>query len=363
MVALPIDSYPGADTPDRPRRAVRIWLGILIVLVFAMVLVGGATRLTESGLSITEWKPVAGALPPLSEEVWKAEFELYKASSQYELLNAGMSLEQFKTIYWWEWAHRELGRFIGVVYIIGFLWFAIQQNLRRRDVAILAGMGLLLGLQGLAGWIMVASGLEPGMTAVAPVKLALHLTLACLFFAALVAMFVRLGGAPREAAEGGTVAAARILVVLAFVQIALGGLVAGHDAGLTYNTWPLMDGRFVPTGLALLEPGWLNLVDNVTTIQFNHRIGAYILAAAVLAYAIVARRESREARARAWLMTTLVLAQVGVGVATLLHVVPMGLALAHQGVALVMLLTIVWNASVLRPSGAQVLHSPDEALA
>ena len=326
----------------------RLWLGFLVLLVFFMVLVGGATRLTESGLSITEWKPVAGIVPPLGEAAWQDAFDLYRQSPQYDLLNRGMTLAEFQRIFWWEWAHRELGRFIGLVYIAGFIWIAIRRAVPPSGLALLAAMGLLLGTQGLVGWVMVASGLQPGMTAVAPVKLTLHLTLACLFFAALVALFVRLGGAVRERAPPGARWWASGLVVLAFVQIALGGLVAGHDAGLTYNTWPFMDGRFVPAGLTLLEPAWLNLVDNVAAIQFNHRIGAYVLAAAALAYLFAAYRGTRPVRARAFLLAGLVLAQILLGIATLLSVVPVWLALTHQGMALILLFALVWNASVLR---------------
>lgn len=332
-------------------RAVRAWLLLLIALVFAMVLVGGATRLTESGLSITEWQPVGGAIPPLGASAWQEAFDLYRQSPQYELLNSGMSLADFQRIYWWEWAHRELGRLIGLVYIAGFLWLALRRAVPPRTLLIFAGMGLLLGTQGLAGWIMVASGLQPGMTAVAPVKLTLHLMLACLFFASLVTMFVRLGSAAPERVSSKATVWGWLLLALAFVQIALGGLVAGHDAGLTYNTWPLMDGRFVPSGLARLDPRWLNLVDNVTTIQFDHRIGAYVLAAAILAYVIAARREGAQVRGRARLMAVLVLAQVALGIATLVQMVPIGLALAHQGMALILLLVLVWNVSVVRRSG------------
>jgi cytochrome c oxidase assembly protein subunit 15 len=263
-----------------------------------------------------------------------------------------MSLGEFKAIYWWEWGHRQLGRFIGLVYIAGFLWFVLQRTVSSRVAAVLFGMGLLLGTQGLVGWIMVASGLQPGMTAVAPVKLTLHLTLAALFFASLVTAYVRLGGAVREVAPPRLRWVAWALVGLAFVQIALGGLVAGHDAGLTYNTWPLMDGRLVPSGLGLLEPVWMNLVDNVTTIQFNHRIGAYLLAAAVLAYAAAVWCTPAAVRGRGVLLTALVLAQAALGIATLVHVVPIGLALAHQGLAMVLLLALVWNASVLQRDGA-----------
>jgi cytochrome c oxidase assembly protein subunit 15 len=259
-----------------------------------------------------------------------------------------MSLADFKRIYWWEWAHRELGRVIGLVYVTGFLWFALRRAVPGRTVAVLAGMGLLLGTQGVVGWIMVASGLEPGMKAVEPVRLALHLTLAALFFAALVAAYVRLGGAVSERASPGKHVMARAIVVLAFVQVALGGLVAGNDAGLTYNTWPLMDGRLIPSGLGLLETFWANMVANIATVQFNHRIGAYVLTAGILAYAVAARRGDRSARDRGLLLTALVLAQVVVGIATLVHVVPTSLALVHQGLAMILLLALVWNASVLR---------------
>ena len=349
MVALPLQSDRAAtEATGGGVRAVRRWLLVLIFLVFAMVLVGGATRLTESGLSITEWNLVAGTIPPLSVDAWNAAFALYRQSPQYDLLNQGMSLETFKTIFWWEWSHRELGRFIGLVYIAGFLWFATRRAVPGRVLAILAGMGLLLGTQGIVGWVMVASGLEPGMRAVEPVRLTLHLTLAALFFAALVALYVRLGSAEGEPARPGERFAARAIVVLAFVQIALGGLVAGRDAGLTYNTWPLMDGRLVPHGLRMLQPLWLNMFDNITAIQFNHRIGGYVLTAAILAYAIAMRKASRPARSRALLLCVLVLAQVAVGIATLVNVVPIPLALAHQALALILLLALVWNASVFR---------------
>ena len=348
MVAVPVHAGGAAQPSAGSLRAVRAWLLLVILLVFAMVLVGGATRLTESGLSITEWQPVTGAVPPLGEAAWQQAYEFYRQSPQYELLNRGMSLDEYKSIFWWEWAHRQLGRFIGVVYIAGFAWVALRRAVPPRTMLALFGLGLLLGTQGLVGWIMVASGLEPGMTAVAPIKLTLHLTLACLFFAATVAMYVRLGGAAPERAAPPTRAAAWLLVVLAFGQIALGGLVAGHDAGLTYNTWPLMDGQLFPDGLAMLQPLWLNLADNVLTIQFNHRMGAYALAAAILAHAVVARREGAAAHRRGLLLSLLVLAQVALGIATLLAQVPIGLALMHQGMALVLLLVLVWNASVFR---------------
>ena len=348
MVAIPVPAaQPAAMEGDMRLRAVRQWLLALILLVFAMVLVGGATRLTESGLSITEWDLVAGTVPPLNAADWQTEFDRYRQSPQYDLLNRGMGLADFKRIFWWEWAHRELGRFIGLVYIAGFVWIAVRRAVSPRRLAILAAMGALLAMQGAVGWIMVASGLEPGMVSVAPVKLALHLMLASLFFAALVAMYVRIGGAEREAAPPIARSGAWLLMVLAFVQIALGGLVAGFDAGLAYNDWPLMDGRFLPRGLLLLEPWWRNAFENAATIQFNHRLGAYVLAAAILAYAIAARKWESGVGARAALASALVLGQVGIGIATLVHSVPIGLAIMHQGFALILLLLLVWNASVL----------------
>jgi cytochrome c oxidase assembly protein subunit 15 len=353
MVAVSSSVDQGTRRADaKSLIGVRRWLLLLILLVFAMVLVGGATRLTESGLSITEWDLVTGTVPPLDSDAWNAEFDRYKASPQYDLLNRGMSLDSFKTIYWWEWAHRELGRFIGLIYIAGFFWFVGKRGVPLRTALVLAAMGLLLGAQGVVGWIMVASGLEPGMSAVQPIRLTLHLTLAALFFAALVTMFVRLGGVRSEPATVGERIAAAALVFLVLIQIALGGLVAGHDAGLTYNTWPLMDGRLIPKGLGAEQPIWRNVFNNITAIQFNHRVGAYVLAAAILAYAVAARRAATPARHRAILLAVLILLQIIIGIATLVAVVPINLALMHQAMALVLLLVLVWNAAALRQAPA-----------
>jgi cytochrome c oxidase assembly protein subunit 15 len=329
----------------RAARAVRLWLAALIGLTFVMVLVGGATRLTGSGLSITEWQPVVGAVPPLSQPAWQEAFDDYRATSQYALLNSGMSLEEFRFIYWWEWGHRQLGRFIGLVFIAGLAAFAATRAVGRGTWLALFGLGLLLGLQGLVGWIMVASGLEPGRIAVAPVKLTLHLVFACLFFAALVAASVRLGGARPAPAPAALRVGAWALVALALVQIALGGLVAGHRAGLAYNTWPLMDGRLVPAGWLMLEPVWRNFVENVASVQFVHRMGAYGLALAAAVYAGWVWRAGAALRRRAGLILALVAVQTGLGIATLLYGVPLELALAHQGTALVLLGTAVWNAA------------------
>jgi cytochrome c oxidase assembly protein subunit 15 len=319
---------------------IRRWLWAVAFLVFAMVVVGGATRLTGSGLSITEWRPVTGAIPPLSDAAWALEFEKYRLSPQYQLLNAGMELGQFKFIYWWEWGHRQLGRFIGLVYLAGFLVVALRRLLPWKQVALLFGMGLLLGLQGTIGWIMVASGLEPGMVAVAPVKLTLHLTFAGIFFASVVAFATWLTP-PRRAEPRRGAAFAWLLLALLFVQIALGGLVAGSKAGFTFNTWPLMDGALVPAAATLFAgtPLWENFVDNVALVQFNHRLGAYLLLAAALWHMLALRRAapgSGGAR-RAAAIAGLVLAQSALGIVTLLLVVPLWAGLAHQALGFTVL--------------------------
>jgi len=322
------------------RTAIRRWLWIVATLVFVMVVVGGATRLTGSGLSITEWRPVTGAIPPLSDAAWSSEFERYRASPQYQLLNAGMSLSDFKFIYWWEWGHRQLGRFIGLVYLGGFLVVAALRILPWRQTLILFGMGLLLALQGAIGWIMVASGLQPGMVAVAPVKLTLHLTFAGLFFASVVA-FATWMTPPRRAEAAQGRAAAWALLALTFAQIALGGLVAGSKAGFTFNTWPLMDGALVPSGALLFAtiPLWENFVDNVALVQFNHRIGAYLLLAFALWHAVWMRRAAPGSGGakRATALAGMMLMQGVLGVVTLVLVVPLWAGLAHQALAFAIL--------------------------
>ncbi|KRE07567.1 heme A synthase [Bosea sp. Root381] len=334
---------------------IRRWLWAVAALVFVMVVVGGATRLTGSGLSITEWKPITGALPPLSAESWASEFAKYRESPQYKLLNEGMSLGAFQFIYWWEWGHRQLGRFIGTVYLLGFLVVAARRMLPWRQTLVLFGMGLLLGLQGTIGWIMVASGLEPGMVAVAPVKLTLHLTFAALFFVSVIAFATWLTPSRHREASGGRIAAIALLVLL-FVQIGLGGLVAGSKAGLTYNTWPLMDGALVPPAASLFSqslPLWENFVDNPVLVQFNHRIGAYLLLALALWHALAMRRSApgTGAAKRATVVAGLTLAQAVLGIVTLLLVVPLWAGLAHQALAFVVLAMAVVH--VTRTRGAE----------
>src|SRR5246500_2458540 len=272
-------------------RAVRIWLLTVAVLIALMVVVGGATRLTESGLSIVEWKPVAGALPPLSEAQWNAAFEAYKNIPQYAALNAGMNIAQFKTIFWWEWSHRLLGRVIGMVYLLPFLYFlwrgALGAELKRRLWAIF-GLG---ALQGAVGWWMVASGLSERIE-VSHYRLATHLVLAFLIYASIVWTLRRLGEREPLAVSARLRTTSIVLVALTFVQLYLGALVAGLRAGLVYNTWPLIDGAFIPAGARLWfdAPWWRNLFDNTLTVQFEHRVTAYALFVLAVLHAFDAAR-------------------------------------------------------------------------
>ena len=332
------------SVPDRrtdPLRVVRAWLFTLAGLVILMAAVGAATRLTGSGLSITEWKPVTGAIPPLSEAAWLVEFEKYRQIPQYKLLNQGMTLSEFKEIYAWEWGHRQLGRLIGLAFFAPLAWFWLRGALTMRLAATLLGIGALGGLQAAVGWIMVASGLEPGMTAVAPIKLTLHLLIASAILVCLVWVASGLTlGAPGP--EAGTAArrGSRVLLGLVLVQIAAGGLVAGSKAGLTYNTWPLMDGELIPAAakLFVVSPWIENFIDNVTLVQFNHRLLAYAVVALAIWHAWRLAHDGASAAAcRARALTGLTLAQGALGISTLLLVVPLWAGVAHQILALLIL--------------------------
>ncbi|WP_428649059.1 COX15/CtaA family protein, partial [Roseibium sp.] len=281
------------------RTLIRWWLYFVCALILAMVVVGGATRLTESGLSITEWKPIHGVIPPLSEVEWEEELEKYRQIPEYQLINKGMSLEEFKFIFWWEWSHRLLGRFIGFAFFIPMLgfWMAgrIEPWLKPR-----LAIGLALGgLQGAVGWWMVASGLKD-RTDVSQYRLAVHLTLAFIIFAYLFWIARRLAPLRKPVAEEQSRLAggAMLLVCLVFLQLFLGALVAGLNAGLTFNTWPLMDGKFVPGGLLAMSPVWLNFFENVMTVQFQHRMTAYVLVVLGLMLAYATFRVSRRAELR-----------------------------------------------------------------
>ena len=324
-------------TGDGP---VRWWLIVVAALIAIMVLVGGATRLTESGLSIVEWKPVAGVLPPLTEAQWAQAFEGYKAIPQYRELNAGMSLAEFKTIFWWEWSHRLLGRMIGVVYLLPFLWFlwrgVLSADLKRR-LWLIFGLG---ALQGAVGWWMVASGLSQRVE-VSQYRLATHLVLALVIFAAVVWTLRRMRRRPRAVVPSRLKATGVMLLSLTFLQIYFGALVAGLRAGRVYNTWPEIDGALIPSSARLFfeEPWWRNLFDNALTVQFEHRVTAYVLLALALLHAIdaVRFRAGNAVISGAWWLVAAVILQATLGILTLLNRVPIDLALAHQAVAIVVL--------------------------
>jgi heme a synthase len=319
---------------------VRTWLAVMALLVFMMVIIGGATRLTDSGLSITRWMPFQGAIPPLSDAAWAAEFERYRQIPQYQLMNKGMSLAEFKFIYWWEWGHRQFGRFIGFAWFLPLFWFAWKGVVRGKLFWQLAFIGAMGGMQAGIGWIMVQSGLQPGMVSVAPIKLTLHLTLACIIVICIVWMWSRLGerGTPVPARVS---LGAKLMLGALLAQIALGGLVAGLDAGLAFNTWPLMDGGLAPSLSTLFaQTPWLqNFAANVALVQFNHRTGAYLLLGLALWHVLSSRRLAPGSGAafRAHLLAGLVLCQGALGVVTLLLQVPLWAGLAHQGFAVIML--------------------------
>lgn len=333
------------------RKQLAVWLFIVAACVFGMVVVGGLTRLTESGLSIVEWKPFTGTLPPLSAEAWQAEFTDYQTSPQYRQINKGMSLEEFKGIFWLEYWHRVGGRLIGFVFLLPMLWFFARHHLPAWVKWRLLGLFALGGLQGFIGWFMVKSGLVD-VPQVSPYRLALHLGVAfaimgwCLWVAREVLDFRSGGRTTKEAARSGAglKTFAAVLCGLTFVQVLLGALVAGLDAGLVFNTFPLMDGRFVPKDLYMLEPAWRNHFENVTMVQFQHRIGAYVLALAVLLFVARAWKAAINPRIKALLVLVLavLLLQVGLGIATLLWVVPIVLASKHQAVAALLFALTVW---------------------
>ncbi len=329
-------------------RAVRAWLIFVAALIFTTLIVGGATRLTESGLSITEWKPVTGVLPPMSQGDWQAEFDKYREVPQYRELNRGMTLEQFKTIYWWEWSHRFLARLVGAAFLLPFLYFLwrgmIPRELRTRLWLIFLGGAAL----GAVGWWMVASGLAgSARTSVSQYRLAFHLTLACVIYAAIVWTAQQMSARSRDDVAPRLKVGAVVLVVLVIVQIYAGALVAGLDAGMSFNTWPLIDGTLIPAGdrLWFETPWWRNLFENALTVQFNHRILAYAIWLLAIWHAFDAR--GSVALGSAVTLAIVITLQAVLGIVTLLHVAPLGLALAHQGMAVIVLTAAVLHAENL----------------
>lgn len=327
---------PSQKTDEQPasgaRMAIRAWLFVVGLMIVAMILVGGATRLTDSGLSITEWQPIHGVVPPLNQGEWLEEFEKYKQIPEYRQINKGMSLDAFKTIYWWEWGHRLLGRAIGLVFAIPLAVFwmrgMIPGWLKPRLLLLLA----LGGMQGVIGWWMVTSGLVE-RTDVSQYRLAIHLTLAILILAYATWLFARLTPGWGRAGADTDSGLAYLILALTLVQVFLGGLVAGLDAGLTFNTWPLMDGAFIPDGLWIMTPAWVNHFENVLTVQFQHRMTGYLLFGLVIWAAIRAFAITSDGALRtAWsVLLVLTVLQAVSGIVTLLGQVPFGWALVHQG--------------------------------
>ena len=326
---------------DGRSRPVAVWLFVTALLVFAMVVLGGATRLTGSGLSITQWKPISGALPPLTDHAWRDNFALYQATPQYRLVNRGMSLGEFQFIFWWEWAHRLLGRLVGVVFAVPLLLFLLTRRLPRRLIWRCVVLLCLGGLQGAVGWWMVQSGLE-ARVAVAPERLATHLGLALILLCALVWTGLEAWtgqSRPGEQRRDGWAGAGALLLAGVILQCLLGALVAGNSAGLIDNDWPLMGGSFFPADYAAPSV-WATLAHSQPAVQFNHRILAYVLFAAAIGLAIGAMRSSRVSapiRALALAFGVAVTLQAALGIATLMGGVPLVLAIAHQaGAALVL---------------------------
>jgi len=326
------------DRDLRNRTAVRWWLYAVLAVLFSLVIVGGATRMTESGLSITEWNPIHGAIPPLNDTEWQEEFQKYQQIPQYTEMNKGMTLDAFKSIFWMEWAHRLLARGVGFIFALPLLFFAVTRRIESGLGPKLVGILLLGGLQGAVGWWMVASGLVDRVD-VSQYRLATHLTLAAFIFTATMVVARGLASHSQPAADRSTQRLAGIIVILVLIQLYLGGLVAGLHAGLSYNTWPLMDGKVIPGDLFILEPAWRNLFENPKTVQFIHRVGAYVVFVVALWQMIATfRRQPGTTHARrAAILFLLVLLQATLGIGTLVMHVPMDLALTHQAFALVVL--------------------------
>lgn len=336
------------------RRTVGWWLIVMALLVAVMATLGGLTRLTGSGLSITEWQPLSGVLPPLTHEAWQSAFAKYQQIPQYRLENRGMTLAAFQTIYWWEWTHRLLGRLLGIVFLVPFIVFAAMGAIARKDWPRMVLLFALGGLQGAVGWWMVESGLETRVS-VSQYRLAVHLGFALILFAALLWTafeYLRSARAACASARGdrSIAALAWILPALVYVQMLLGALVAGLHAGLIYNTWPSMDGRALPEGALALRPWWSNFFENAGLAQFDHRLLAYVVTAAVLAFWIVVRRAPvlRAVRASSSALLAIVLFQVGLGIVTLLNQAPLVLAALHQATAVALFAAALWNAFCVR---------------
>jgi len=333
------------------QKPVALWLFICAAMVFMMVVVGGVTRLTHSGLSIVEWQPIVGAVPPLSEADWQQLFLKYQQTPEYQKINRGMSLTEFQGIFWWEYFHRLLGRAIGLVFALPLIYFWLKKQIAAPFALKLLGIFLLGGLQGLMGWYMVKSGLVDDPR-VSPYRLGAHLGLAFVIYALLLRAALRAID-PRPALSRpptGLQRYACALTALIFLMVLSGSQVAGIRAGLAYNTFPLMDGNFIPPEILMLEPWHLNFSHNMATVQFHHRMVAWLLMIAIPIFWWQARHHALPPRAKQAVNTLLALLvmQVSLGIATLLMVVPVSLAVAHQAGAVLLFGAAIWVNHELR---------------
>ncbi len=336
----------------KPRhvRALRLWLGAVAALIIAMILVGGATRLTDSGLSITEWQPILGAIPPLGEADWQKAFAAYQTIPEYTELKHGMSLDEFKSIYWWEWAHRFLGRLIGVAFFVPFVMFWFAGYIPRALLPRLIGLFLLGGLQGAVGWYMVKSGLVH-RTDVSQYRLAAHFGIALVILGYTLWLLFGLGArAPAASRSRSTAWVAALVLALIFVQMLAGALVAGLDAGMGFNTWPLINGALVPTGLGEASPWYLNLSENPLTVQFDHRMLGYAVVLAALGQVawLAVKAAPQMLIGSALVLALFAVLQVTLGVWTLLLAVPITLGLAHQAGAIALFAAALYHVWVAR---------------
>ena len=337
---------------NNSQRAVAWWLFACCAMVFVTMVVGGVTRLTHSGLSIVEWKPLIGALPPLSHADWLELFAKYQQTPEFIKRNHDMTLDGFQFIFWWEWAHRLSGRLIGVVFFVPYVWFLLRGQLRGVLAAKVFGFFILGGLQGAMGWYMVQSGLVDDPR-VSQYRLAAHLGLAFLLFGLM--FWTGLGMLQARQAKVGAGDTARTtrrlgngLVALVFIMVLSGALVAGIHAGLAYNTFPLMNGNFVPPEILMVEPLWLNFFTNMATVQFDHRMIAWLLMGLIPWFSWRIWNETPEARPAAVLLTLWLAVQLSLGIATLLLQVPVALAAAHQAGAMVLFGLVLWANHAIR---------------
>lgn len=344
------------------RRQIALWLFTCSVMVFAILVVGGVTRLTHSGLSIVEWKPIVGVIPPLNQAEWDETFDKYKQTPEYQKVNHQMSLDEFKGIFFWEYLHRVLGRLIGVVFFLPFAYFLLRRKLDCVLIPKLLGIFLLGGLQGAMGWYMVKSGLVDDPR-VSQYRLTAHLSLAFLIFISIT--WVALGLCSERARETSDAALKKLqrtgawLALLVFYMVITGGFVAGIRAGKAYNTFPLMNGSLLPPESFMIDPWYLNFFNNMATVQFDHRLGAWLLAFLVPWFWLKLRRANVSGRARlaANFLLLALAVQIALGITTLLLAVPVALGAAHQGGSMVVFGILLWlnhELRVARPAGSSL---------